>query len=339
MLCRGGHDAAWRSATIWSGYDAGASNIIVSPKSAKKFTPRSPPRRMAARSNESSRGGIFPPPQKNSRANPDDRETVILCRPPILLTRSGQCTTIHPADRKNHSRRGGALGSREKRVDPAVVNRQIGRILQQNQRIRRPIRDHSGAGGTAPQVSPWRHLPRRLRHWPAIWRAPTFAFEYHDLRDHSSGKPIPTHRGREGPPSASREDQLNLARSGTSVPNAVQLISCPAFLAFVLLKSSRCGQAALVSAVFIPQQRSQELKRRHSSNECPVLPNRHPGHIRLRGRPQPDAAQPALLDPPRHRLAARVRPRRTRGAGHRPPAPDRQLDQNCIADFSLILIA
>jgi Transposase DDE domain len=96
--------------------------------------------------------------------HPETEETVILCR---SADRRSKERAMHDKFslriEEALQRLAVRLARVKKRVDPAGVNRQIGRILQQKPAIRRPLRNHAGAGWLSRGFPPRRRLQRRFR--------------------------------------------------------------------------------------------------------------------------------------------------------------------------------
>ena len=198
----------------------------------------------------------------------------------------------------------------KKRLDPAKVNRQIGRILQQNQRAAARF-----SIALEPDGCPagFRLTPAATPHsttGPRSRKAPIFCVRTSTIGPISnSGRPISS-SPRPRPRSAFRKISSTSVRSGISTPTGSG--SYPRLLsAFVLWKTLKMWQqrAGLGNS---PRTILEELARIQAHDL--VLPIAAHAQIRLRCVTQPDAAQAALLDrlgvllPKRMRLAERGAP-------------------------------
>ena len=197
------------------------------------------------------------------------------------------------------------VGSK-KRLDPAQVNRQIGRILQKNQRAAARfaitlVPDGCPAGfclqiAYNAAFDDWAALSEgayllrsNITDWSdqQLWKA------YIQLTQAEAAFRI-------------QKDQLNVRPIWHQREDRVQAHILVCFLAFVLWKSLEMWQqrAGLGNS---PRTLLEELARIQSHDV--VLPTSTHGHIRLRCVTQPDPAQAALLDrlgivlPKRMRLA------------------------------------
>jgi transposase len=239
--------------------------------------------------------------------HPETDETVILCR---SADRRSKERAIH--DKFSHrieealQRLAARLLRSKTRVDPATVNRQIGRILQQNQRsaARFAIKlepDGCSAGFRLGVVynaafDDWAALSEgayllrsNIDDWSdrQLWKA------YIQLTQAEAAFRI-------------QKDQLNLRPIWHQREDRVQAHILVCFLAFVLWKSLEMWQsrAGLGNS---PRIILEELKRIQSQDV--VLPTAAHRPIRLRCVTQPDPAQAALLErlgivlPKRMRLA------------------------------------
>jgi len=244
---------------------------------------------------------------------PETDETVILCR---------------SADRRNkeeamHDKFSGRIAAAlerlaarirrsKKRLDPVQVNRQIGRLLQQNQRSAARFAialepDASPAGfhlevGYNAAFDDWAAISEGsylLRSNIADWSDQQLWKAYIQLTQAEAAFRI-------------QKDQLNLRPIWHQREDRVQAHILVCFLAFVLWKSLEMWQsrAGLGNS---PRTILAELARIQSHDV--VLPTTTLGLIRLRCVAQPDAAQAALLD----RLGI-VLPKRMRLAEHDLPA-------------------
>ena len=245
--------------------------------------------------------------------HPETEETVILCR---SADRRSKEQAMHDkfSQRIEEAlkRLAARLARAKKRVDPAGVNRQIGRILQQNQRSAARFAitlepDGCPAGFRLgviyndafddwAAISEGAYLLRsNIDDWSdqQLWKA------YIQLTQAEAAFRI-------------QKDQLNLRPIWHQREDRVQAHILVCFLAFVLWKSLEMWQsrAGLGNS---PRTVLEELARIQSNDV--VLPTASHGQIRLRCVTQPDAAQAALLD----RLGV-VLPKRMRPAEHERPA-------------------
>ena len=245
-------------------------------------------------------------------SHPDTGETVILCR---SADRRAKEQAMHDKFSLRIEaaleRLAARLARSKKRVDPAIVNRQIGRILQQNQRAAarfaialeadacpagfRLTVAHNAAFDDWAALSEGAYLLRsNIDDWTdqQLWKA------YIQLTQAEAAFRI-------------QKDQLNVRPIWHQHENRVQAHILVCFLAFVLWKSLEMWQsrAGLGNS---PRTILEELARIQSHDV--VLPTATHGQIRLRCVTQPDAAQAALLD----RLGL-VLPKRLRLAEHEVP--------------------
>src|SRR5712671_5073867 len=245
--------------------------------------------------------------------HPETGETVILCR---SADRRSKERAMHDKFSRRIEEALGRLAARlarsKKRIDPATVNRQIGRILQQNQRSAACFAitlepDGCSAGfrlGVVYNASfdDWAALSEgayllrsNIDDWSdrQLWKA------YIQLTQAEAAFRI-------------QKDQLNLRPIWHQREDRVQAHILVCFLAFVLWKSLEMWQsrAGLGNS---PRTVLEELARIQSNDV--VLPTASHGQIRLRCVTQPDAAQAALLD----RLGV-ILPKRIRLAEHERPA-------------------
>ena len=226
--------------------------------------------------------------------HPETGETVILCR-------SADRRSKEQAMHDKFSRRieaalerlAARIAHSNKRLDPATVNRQIGRILQQNQRAaaRFAIRlepDVCPAGfrltfAYNPSFDDWAALSEgayllrsNISDWSdrQLWKA------YIQLTQAEAAFRI-------------QKDQLNVRPIWHQREDRVQAHILVCFLAFVLWKSLEMWQqrAGLGNS---PRTILEELARIQSHDV--VLPTATHSRIRLRCVTQPDAAQAALLN-------------------------------------------
>jgi len=226
--------------------------------------------------------------------HPETDETVILCR---SADRRSKERAMHDKFSQRIEEALGRLAARltrsKTRVDPATVNRQIGRILQQNQRSAarfaitlepdgRPSGFRLGVVYNAAfddwaALSEGAYLLRsNIDDWSdrQLWKA------YIQLTQAEAAFRI-------------QKDQLNLRPIWHQREDRVQAHILVCFLAFVLWKSLEMWQsrAGLGNS---PRIILEELKRIQSQDV--VLPTAAHHQIRLRCVTQPDPAQAALLD-------------------------------------------
>jgi transposase len=244
--------------------------------------------------------------------HPETAETVILCR---SADRRSKEQAMHEKFSQRIEQALARLAARiaraKKRLDPATVNRQIGRILQQNQRSAarfvitlepdgcpagfhlRVAYNHSFDDWAT--LSEGAYLLRsNITDWDdqQLWKA------YIQLTQAEAAFRI-------------HKDELNVRPIWHQREDRVQAHILVCFLAFVLWKSLEMWQqrAGLGNS---PRTILEELTRIQSHDV--VLPTATHGQIRLRCVTQPDAAQAALLDrlgvilPKRMRLAEREWP-------------------------------
>ena len=209
---------------------------------------------------------------------PDTGETAILCR---------------SADRRSKEQAGARIDSSTQRLDAAQVNRQIGRILQRNQRSAarfqitlqvadcpagfRLLVDHNGAFDEWAALSEGAYVLRtNIADWSdeQLWKA------YIQLTQAEAAFRIHKDQLRVRPIWHQREDRV-----------LAHILVC--FLAFVLWKSLEMWQqrAGLGNS---PRTVLEELARIQSHDV--ILPTPTHGDIRLRCIAQPDDAQALLLD-------------------------------------------
>jgi transposase len=245
-------------------------------------------------------------------SQPETKETVILCR---SADRRSKEQAMHDKFSRRIEEALDRLAARiarsKKRLDPATVNRQIGRVLQQNQRaaVRFAIvlepdgclagfrlrADHNASFDDWVALSEGAYLLRsNITDWgdQQLWKA------YIQLTQAEAAFRI-------------QKDQLNVRPIWHQREDRVQAHILVCFLAFVLWKSLEMWQqrAGLGNS---PRTILEELARIQSNDV--VLPTTTHGQIRLRCVSQPDAAQATLLD----RLGI-VLPKRMRLAEHELP--------------------
>jgi len=245
-------------------------------------------------------------------SHPETKETVILCR---SADRRSKEQAMHDKFSRRIEEALHRLAARiarsKKRLDPATVNQQIGRILQQNQRAAarfaialepdgcpagfRLRADHNASFDDWAALSEGAYLLRsNITDWgdQQLWKA------YIQLTQAEAAFRI-------------QKDQLNVRPIWHQREDRVQAHILVCFLAFVLWKSLEMWQqrAGLGNS---PRTILEELARIQSNDV--VLPTTTHGQIRLRCVSQPDAAQATLLD----RLGI-VLPKRMRLAEHELP--------------------
>ncbi len=244
--------------------------------------------------------------------HPETEETVILCR---SADRRSKERAMHDKFSGRIEAALERLATRiarsKKRLDPAPLNRQIGRILQQNQRAAARFAvalepDGCPAGLRLRVVcntafDDWAALSEGaylLRSNIVDWSDQQLWKAYIQLTQAEAAFRI-------------HKDQLNVRPIWHQREDRVQAHILVCFLAFVLWKSLEMWQqrAGLGNS---PRTILEELIRIQSHDV--VLPTATHGQIRLRCVTQPDAAQAALLD----RLGI-VLPKRMRIAEHEAP--------------------
>ena len=245
--------------------------------------------------------------------HPETAETVILCR---SAERRSKERAIHDKFSQRIQLALQRLATRiarsKKPLDPAVVNRQIGRILQRNQRyaarfaialepdpcaagFRLHVADNAAFDAWA-DLSEGAYLLRsNITDWSdqQLWKA------YIQLTQAEAAFRI-------------QKDQLNVRPVWHQREDRVQAHIMVCFLAFVLWKTLEMWQqrAGLGNS---PRTILEELARIQSHDV--VLPTTTHGQIRLRCVTQPDEAQAALFDrlgvvlPKRMRLSENELPR------------------------------
>ena len=245
--------------------------------------------------------------------HPETGETAILCR---SADRRSKEKAMHDKFSRRITaaleRLAARIAGSKKRLDPAPVNRQIGRILQQNQRaaarfaialepdpcpasFRLSVTCNDAFDDWAALSEGAYLLRSNITDWSdqQLWKA------YIQLTQAEAAFRI-------------QKDQLNVRPIWHQREDRVQAHILVCFLAFVLWKCLEMWQsrASLGNA---PRTILEELARIQSHDV--VLPTATHGQIRLRCVTQPDPAQAALLD----RLGI-VLPKRMRLAEHELPA-------------------
>jgi transposase len=226
--------------------------------------------------------------------HPDSRETIILCR--SADRRSKEQAMHNKFSRRIEAaleRLAARIARSKKRLDPATVNRQIGRILQQNQRAAARFAialepDDCPAGFRVTvaynaSFDDWATLSEGaylLRSNISDWNDQQLWKAYIQLTQAEAAFRI-------------QKDQLNVRPIWHQREDRVQAHILVCFLAFVLWKSLEMWQqrAGLGNS---PRTILEELARIQSHDV--VLPTATHGQIRLRCVTQPDLAQAALLD-------------------------------------------
>jgi transposase len=245
--------------------------------------------------------------------HPETEETVILCR--SADRRSKERAMHDKFSRRIEAaleRLAARIAHSKRSLDPAPVNRQIGRILQQNQRAAARfavelVPDSCPAGlrlhaAYNAAFDDWAALSEGaylLRSNIADWSDEQLWKAYIQLTQAEAAFRI-------------QKNQLNVRPIWHQSAERVEAHILVCFLAFALWKSLEMWQqrAGLGNS---PRTVIEELARIQSHDV--VLPTAAHGQIRLRCVTQPDAAQAALLD----RLGI-VLPKRMRLAGHELPA-------------------
>jgi len=239
--------------------------------------------------------------------HPETDETVILCR---SADRRSKEQAMHDKFSRRIEEALGRLAARlarsKKRLDAATVNRQIGRILQRNQRAAARF-----AVALEPDSCPAGFLLRiayntSFDDWAALSEgAYLLRSNIGDWSDQQLWKAYIQLTQAEAA-FRIQKDQLNVRPIWHQREDRVQAHILVCFLAFVLWKSLEMWQqrAGLGNS---PRTILEEIARIQSHDV--VLPTTTYGQIRLRCVTQPDAAQAALLDrlgvvlPKRMRLA------------------------------------
>jgi transposase len=245
--------------------------------------------------------------------HPETEETVILCR---SADRRSKEKAMHDKFSGRIEAAVERLAARvarsKKRLDPAPVNRQIGRILQQNQRAAARftivLETDSCPAGFRVRVT----CNTAFDEWAALSEG-TYLLRSNvtDWSDHQLWKAyIQLTQAEAG--FRIQKDQLKVRPIWHQREDRVQAHILVCFLAFVLWKSLEMWQqrAHLGNS---PRTILEELVRIQSHDV--VLPTATHGQIRLRCVTQPDPAQAALLD----RLGI-ILPKRMRLAEHELPA-------------------
>lgn len=227
-------------------------------------------------------------------AAPEGAETFVLCRSRDRIEKEKAMhekfsTRIHTALEKLKAR----IAKSTKPLAHDVINRQIGRILERNQRAAARFdiqlkEDDSPAGF---------HLHVDVRHAFDAWASlseGTYLLRS-NVNDWSDEKLWKAYIQLTQAEAAFRiqKDQLSIRPIWHQREDRVEAHILVCFLAFVLWKTLELWQerAGLGNS---PRTLLEELARIHSQDV--ILPTQDHGNIRLRCVTQPDAAQAALLD-------------------------------------------
>ena len=238
---------------------------------------------------------------------PDTDETVILCRSADRRAKERAMHDKFSARIEAALSRLSARVARSKtRLDPAKVNRQIGRILQQNQRAAARFAITLEPDGCAAGFRLAVAYNAAFDDWAALSEGAYLLRS--NIADWSDQKLWKAYIQLTQAEAAFRiqKDQLNVRPIWHQREDRVQAHILVYFLAFVLWKSLEMWQqrAGLGNS---PRTILEELARIQSHDV--VLPTATYGQFRLRCVTQPDAAQAALLErlgivlPKRMRLA------------------------------------
>jgi transposase len=245
-------------------------------------------------------------------SHPETGETVILCR---SADRRSKERAMHDKFSRRIEealqRLAARIGRSKKRLDPATVNRQIGRILQQNQRAAARFAVELLADPCSAGFRLCFAYNAAFDHWAALSEGAYLLRS--NITDWSDQQLWKAYIQLTQAEAAFRiqKDQLNVRPIWHQREDRVQAHILVCFLAFVLWKSLEMWQqrAGLGNS---PRTILEELARIQSHDV--VLPTATHGQIRLRCVTQPDPAQAALLD----RLGI-VLPKRMRIAKHELP--------------------
>jgi transposase len=226
--------------------------------------------------------------------HPESEETVILCR---SADRRNKEQAMHDKFSRRIeealSRLAARIARSKKRLDPTTVNRQIGRILQQNQRSAARFAVALEPDGCPASFSLRVAYNTAFDDWAALSEgAYLLRSNIDDWSDQQLWKAYIQLTQAEAA-FRIQKDQLNVRPIWHQREDRVQAHILVCFLAFVLWKSLEMWQqrAGLGNA---PRTILEELARIQSHDV--VLPTATHGQIRLRCVTQPDAAQAALLD-------------------------------------------
>jgi transposase len=225
---------------------------------------------------------------------PTTQDTIILCR---SADRRGKERAMHEKFSTRIEtalqRLQGRIARAKKLVDATQINRQIGRILQQNQRAAArfnvTLQNNDSAAGCALQIEynaafdAWASVSEGtylLRSNIADWSDERLWKAYIQLTQAEAAFRI-------------QKDQLNVRPIWHQRADRVQAHIFVCFLAFVLWKYLELWQAR-AGLGNSPRTVLEELTRIQSHDV--ILPTTTHGELRLRCIAQPDAAQAALLD-------------------------------------------
>src|SRR6476646_3349605 len=244
--------------------------------------------------------------------HPETEETVILCR--SADRRSKERAMHDKFSRRIEAaleRLAARLARSKRRLDPAVVNRQIGRILQQNQRAAARFAVELAPDGCPAGLRLHVAYNAAFDDWAALSEGAYLLRS--NITDWSDEQLWKAYIQLTQAEAAFRiqKDQLIVRPIWHQREDRVQAHILVCFLAFVLWKSLEMWQqrAGLGNS---PRTILEELARIQSHDV--VLPTSTHGQIRLRCVTQPDSAQASLLD----RLGI-VLPKRMRLAEHELP--------------------
>jgi transposase len=245
-------------------------------------------------------------------SHPETGETVILCR---SEDRRSKEQAMHDKFSSRIEVALERLAARiirsKKRLDPATVNRQIGRILQQNQRAAARFAVNLQPDGCPASFRLSVAYNATFDDWATLSEgAYLLRSNINDWNDRQLWKAYIQLTQAEAA-FRIQKDQLNVRPIWHQREDRVQAHILVCFLAFVLWKSLEMWQqrAGLGNS---PRTILEELARIQSHDV--LLPTTTHGQIRLRCVTQPDAAQAALLDrlgivmPKRMRLEDRQLP-------------------------------
>jgi transposase len=226
--------------------------------------------------------------------HPETGETVILCR---SADRRSKERAMHDKFsgriQQALERLAARIARSKKRLDPATVNRQIGRILQQNQRAAARFAVTLEADGSLAGFHLVVAFNAAFDDWAALSEgAYLLRSNITDWTDQQLWKAYIQLTQAEAA-FRIQKDQLNVRPIWHQREDRVQAHILVCFLAFVLWKSLEMWQqrAGLGNS---PRTILEELARIQSHDI--VLPTTTHGNIRLRCVSQPDIAQAALLD-------------------------------------------
>jgi len=238
--------------------------------------------------------------------HPETGETVILCR---SADRRSKERAMHDKFSQRIEEALERLAKRmarsKQRLDPAVVNRQIGRILQRNQRAAARFTITLEADGCPAGFRLSIVYNASFDHWADLSEgAYILRSNITDWNDQQLWKAYIQLTQAEAA-FRIQKDQLNVRPIWHQREDRVQAHILVCFLAFVLWKCLEMWQqrANLGNS---PRTILQELARIQSNDV--ILPTTTLGQIRLRCVTQPDTAQAALLDRLGITLPKRMRP-------------------------------